>query len=146
MNAALEITTAPPPTSNAAEQAQAARSAASSAVPYAQILAQRSAKVARGLRRGQDQIALETLAGLSEDLEHFLKFLVLIVDYFPEHDASSTAIKDYKSRVLTIVEELQPSLADLDLVEVADAVEDDLVPALEDYQKLDALVQRALTP
>jgi hypothetical protein len=124
-----------------------ARRTAETAVPFANHIATRCSAIASGLRRGDDQAALAGLADASDDLEHFLKFLVLICDYTDAMDASaSTEVRTYREQLMEIVESLQPSLGHIDLVEVADALEDDLVPALRDYRRVDDLVQVALRP
>lgn len=142
MNTAQQASSTP--TGRPDAEIEAARNAASSAAPFAHTLAERCRGIARGLRQGQDQVALETLGDLSEDLEHFLKFLILVSDYFPQDSVAKDAVYAYKTRLLAVVEGIQPALSHMDLVEVADAVQEDLVVALQDYQQLDEQVQEAL--
>jgi hypothetical protein len=127
------------------EALRLARRTAETAVPFADQLAARCGAIAASLRRGEDHSALSALADATEDLEHFLKFLVLICDYVDPMDASaSTHVRTYRQQLIEVVESLQPSLGHLDLVEVADALEDDLVPMLRDYRQVDEGVQAAL--
>lgn len=122
-----------------------ARRAASSAMPYAEGLAGRYTAIAHSLRDGHDAEALEALGDSTEDLEHFLAFLVLVQDAVAANDpGSSVAVRDYHEHIVGILEGLQPALGYADLVEVADALEDDLVPSLREYRALDTNVQSAL--
>lgn len=120
-------------------------SAARQVEPFlAQLIAKYDEVVAQ-LRRGKDSDALLTLGELTDDLEYFLKFLVLVHDYVEAVDApASIAVRTYRERLLSVIESIEPALGDSDLVEVADALEDDLVPALAAYSKLDAAVKQAL--
>lgn len=122
-----------------------ARRAAGSALPFADVLAQGYLDIANALRDGADKKALEELGASTEELEHFLAFLVLIQDVVAAKDPDgAVAVRDYHERILGIIEGLQPALGFADLVEVADTLEDDLVPSLRDYRELDTTVQSAL--
>ena len=122
-----------------------ARRAAGSALPFADVLARGYLDIANALRDGADKKALEDLGASTEELEHFLAFLVLIQDVVGAKDPEgAVAVRDYHERILGIIEGLQPALGFADLVEVADTLEDDLVPSLRDYRELDTTVQSAL--
>lgn len=128
-----------------AQELMFAQRAASTALPYADDLAARYAAIASSLRDGRDNEALVALGDSTDDLEHFLAFLVLIQDCVAANDpGSSVAVRDYHEHIVGIIEGLQPALGYADLVEVADALEDDLVPSLRDYRALDPNVQSAL--
>lgn len=128
-----------------AEELQFARKAATCAMPYADELAGRYASIACSLRDGRDRDALADLGASTDDLEHFLTFLVLIQDVVGEVDPpSAVAVRDYHEHIVGIIEGLQPALGYADLVEVADALEDDLVPSLREYRSIDTCVQSAL--
>ena len=130
------------PTSEAVRLAQRT---AETAVPFADQLATRYGAIAASLRRGEDHAALSALGEASDDLEHFLKFLVLICDYVDPMDAAaSNHIRTYQQQLIEVVESLQPSLGHVDLVEVADALEDDLAPMLRDYRQVDDGVRASL--
>jgi hypothetical protein len=127
------------------EELEFARKAASCALPYVDTLAGRYAAIASSLRDGHDKDALAELGASTDDLEHFLAFLVLIQDAVGEVDPpSAVALRDYHEHIVGILEGLQPALGYADLVEVADALEDDLVPSLRDYRSIDTSVQSAL--
>lgn len=127
------------------EELEFARKAASCALPYADTLAGRYATIASSLRDGHDRDALADLGESTDDLEHFLTFLVLIQDAVGEVDPpSAIALRDYHEHIVGIIEGLQPALGYADLVEVADALEDDLVPSLREYRSIDTCVQSAL--
>jgi hypothetical protein len=122
-----------------------AQRAASAALPYADALAGRYAGIATSLRDGRDNEALADLGASTDDLEAFLAFLVLIQDCVATNDLPrSVAVRDYHEHLVEILEGLQPALGHADLVEVADALEDDLVPSLREYRALDSHVQTAL--
>jgi hypothetical protein len=128
-----------------AEELLHARRAATAALPYADGLAGRYAAIASDLRDGRDVDALQALGESTEDLEHFLAFLVLVQDAVAANDpGGSLAVRDYHEHIVGILEGLQPALGYADLVEVADALEDDLVPSLREYRALDTNVQSAL--
>jgi hypothetical protein len=127
------------------EGVRLAQRTAETAVPFADQLAARYGAIAESLRRGEDNAALCALGEASDDLECFLKFLVLICDYVDPMDATaSNHVRTYQQQLIEVVESLQPSLGHADLVEVADALEDDLAPMLRDYRQVDDGVQRAL--
>ncbi len=129
------------------EELEIALRAARSALPFADLLAGRYVDIVANLRSGHDERALIALGDSTADLEDFLAFLVLIVDMVSEQDPrGGRAIRDYRERLVGILEALQPALGHVDLVEVADALEDDLIPSLRDYRALDASVQSALAP
>jgi hypothetical protein len=135
-----------PNESDVAEGIRLARRTAETAVPFADQLAARCGAIAASLRRGEDHSALSALAEATDDLEHFLKFLVLICDYLDPMDTTvSSHVRRYRQQLFEIVESLQPSLGHADLVEVADALEDDLVATLRDYRQIDDAVQSALS-
>ncbi|MBK6916412.1 MAG: hypothetical protein IPH07_03330 [Deltaproteobacteria bacterium] len=129
------------------EESLFAQRAAAGALPYADLLAGRMAEIATALRDGRDQAALAALGDSTDDLEHFLRFLLLIQDSVGERSPDqSLAVRDYHEHILGILEGLQPALGHADLVEVADTLEDDLAPSLRSYRDLDAAVQSALSP
>lgn len=122
-----------------------ARRAAGSALPFADVLAKRYLDIATTMRDGADGPALDQLGASTDELEHFLAFLVLIQDVVARTDPNGAVlVRDYHERILGIIEGLQPALGFADLVEVADTLEDDLVPSLRDYRELDTTVQSAL--
>ncbi|MFO0635119.1 MAG: hypothetical protein U0168_19920 [Nannocystaceae bacterium] len=124
-----------------------AREAARGALPYADLIAGRFIDIAGALRDGRDQEALLALSDSADDLEHFLRFLVLVQDSLVAASPDDgTAVRDYHERIVTILEALQPALGHADFVEVADALEDDLAPSLRSYRNLDAAVRAALAP
>ncbi len=128
-----------------AEELKFAQRAATTALPYADALAGRYAAIATSLRDGRDNEALVALGDSTDDLEHFLAFLVLIQDAVAANDpGGEVAVRDYHEHIVGILEGLQPALGYADLVEVADALEDDLVPSLRDYRALDTNIQSAL--
>ncbi len=127
------------------EELEFARRAASTAMPYADALAGRYASIASSLRDGHDDLALAALGASTDDLEHFLAFLVLVQDAVEAGEpGSGVAVRDYHEHIVGILEGLQPALGHADLVEVADALEDDLVPSLREYRALDTTIQSAL--
>jgi len=122
-----------------------AREAAEGAGPFLHVLVGRYGQVVDGLRSGRDQQALHTLAALVDELEHFVRFLVLIQDQVALVDTgTSKALNTYRHKLLRIIESIEPALADVDLVEVADALEDDLLPALHAYANIDGAVRAAV--
>jgi hypothetical protein len=127
------------------DQTTIARRAATGALPFADLLAGKYVDIAGALRDGHDGDALDALGASTEELEHFLAFLVLIQDIVAQRDPNGAVlVRDYHERILGIIEGLQPALGFADLVEVADTLEDDLVPSLRDYRELDTTVQMAL--
>lgn len=125
--------------------ASIAQRAAGSALPFAELLAGHYTKIAFALRDGRDREALDDLGASTDELEHFLAFLVLIQDVVGSKDPKGAVlVRDYHEHILGIIEGLQPALGSADLVEVADTLEDDLVPSLRDYRELDTTVQSAL--
>jgi hypothetical protein len=127
------------------ENVAIARKAAANAGPYVNHLVGQYNRVCSDLRSGRDTDALRALGALTEDLETFLKFLVLINDYVSAVDPrASKTVSSYRERLLGVIESIEPALADVDLVEVADAIEDDLVPALAEYHQFDAVVRRTI--
>lgn len=131
---------------SSAQEFEIALRAARSALPFADLLAGRYADIVAQLRGGQDDRALIALGDSTADLEDFLAFLVLIADMVADQDArGGRALGEYRDRLVGILEALQPALGHVDLVEVADALEDDLIPSLRDYRALDASVQSALS-
>jgi len=97
------------------------------------------------LRAGRDAEALTSLGSLAEELEYFLRFLVLIHDFVDAVDPQASAnVRDYRTRLLGIVESIEPALSEIDLVEVADALEDDLIPTLAEYRDFDDAVMLAV--
>ncbi len=125
--------------------ASIAQRAAGSALPFAELLAGKYLDIALALRDGRDHEALDALGASTDELHHFLAFLVLIRDVVGTNDPEgAVAVRDYHERILGVIEGLQPALGFADLVEVADTLEDDLVPSLRDYRELDTTVQSAL--
>lgn len=122
-----------------------ARSAARTAGPFVEHLSGRYRAVVEGLRTGRDAEALTSLGNLADELEHFLRFLVLIHDFVESADPRASAnVLDYRSRLLGVVESIEPALSEIDLVEVADALEDDLIPTLAAYRDFDDAVMHAV--
>ena len=126
-------------------QLRFARDAASSAMAFADRLAAHYTDIALWLRGGNDSEALHALGESTEDLEHFFTFLVLVSELIAAGDAETgQALVDYRDRLVDVVESMQPALSHIDLVEVADTLEDDLVPSLRDYRDLDDTVRSVL--
>jgi len=139
----------PPPAAAAAADAlesghALAVSAASVAWPFAEQIAHRCASIVHGLRAGLDEDALDALTLTTVDLEHFLTFLVLLDEWVTGEGGLRGQLLAYRQRVLGVVESIQPALGEIDLVEVADALESDLIPSLRDYVDLDEDVREAL--
>lgn len=125
----------------------AALAATSSAVPFAQLLERRLSAQVEQLRQGDDGAALNALGETTKDMGEFLTYLVLMSDCisgFAPHVHQS--ILDYRLRVMTALASLNPALGDLDLVEVADTIEQDVVRALAEYPKLHAELLGVLSP
>lgn len=122
-----------------------ARSAATTAAPYALQLAHQFSAMADQLRVGEDAKALAELGTSAADLEHFMTFLVFASEML-EHSAPDTSaeIESYRKKLLTIISGLEPALADLDLVEVADTLEHDVASSLTAYEALHPAVENAL--
>jgi len=122
-----------------------ARSAARTAGPFLNHLSGRYRDIVAGLRNGRDAEALLSLSETADDLEHFIRFLVLIDDFVePADPQASTEVRDYRNRILRVVESIEPALGDVDLVEVADALEDDLIPTLGEYRRFDDAILLAV--
>lgn len=123
----------------------AARNAARTARPFVDHLSGRYRQVIEGLRNGRDAEALLSLSDLADDLEHFFRFLILIHEFVDAADPQASAnVLDYQNRLLGVVESIEPALGDVDLVEVADALEDDLIPTLTEYRNFDQSVLLAI--
>lgn len=124
-----------------------ARSAAESAPSFVDVLCARYSSIADHLRRGNDADALMDLGASTEELHSFLEFLILTGECMrPLDPDAATALATYQDRLVETLESIQPALGHRDLVEVADALEDDLVPVLQEYRGLDDVVRDALTP
>jgi hypothetical protein len=138
----------PLPAAAAADAPESGRalavSAASVAWPFAEQIAHRCASIVHGLRAGLDEDALDALTLTTVDLEHFLTFLVLLDEWVTGEGGLRGQLLAYRQRVLGVVESIQPALGEIDLVEVADALESDLIPSLRDYINLDEDVREAL--
>lgn len=119
---------------------QAAKEATESALPFVEWLMQRFSKVAHQLRAGDDLDAMGKIAGLSSDLKDFFQYTFLIEDI----QSATTELQAYRKRLSQIVETLNPALDNLDLVEVADIVEHDILPALADYGPLHDQISASL--
>jgi hypothetical protein len=127
------------------EPKRLAMRAAEIAVPFADLVAASCADVASSLRRGEDHGAMTSLTESTVDLEDFLKFLVLIRDFVADLDAGvGEQINAYQRRLMTIIEGLQQPLGSMDFVEIADTLDEDLVPCLRGYRELDGSVQAAV--
>jgi hypothetical protein len=123
-----------------------AQDAAETALPFADHLAKRCALIAEALRQGQDDDALHDLGITTSDLQDFLTFLTLMIEIagdLGQHTASGL-IEGYRDRLVKVLETISPALEEVDLVEVADAIDDDLVPSLEEYRDVDDTIQDAL--
>ena len=118
------------------EAIEMARSLTASALPFAGVLIGRFNKMIEGLRRGEDSDALAGLGDSAKDLEQFLTFIVLVAEIL-ENTSPGTfqQLTTFRERLLGAIEGLHPALADLDLVEVADTLEQDVVQSLSSYQE-----------
>lgn len=122
-----------------------ARQAAAQVHQFLAHLIREYQSVVEALHAGAESQGMAKLARLTDDLEHFLQFQILIHDYVNVTDSSiANAIDQYRAKLIAIISGIEPALADLDMIEIADALEDDLLPALRNYERLDAPVQRAL--
>lgn len=122
-----------------------ARSAAESAAPYAELLANNFTGMAELLRNGEDSEALTALGKGAEDLEHFMTFLVMVGDMIEGSAPDTSAnVETYRKRLLNVFGTLEPALNELDLVEVADTLEHDLANSLNQYKDLHPSVEVAL--
>lgn len=119
---------------------QAAKEAAESALPFVEWLMQRFSKVAHQLRVGEDVDAMKKIAGLSYDLKDFFQYTFLIEDV----QSVTTELQAYRRRLSQIVETINPALDNLDMVEIADIVEHDVLPALADYGPLHDQISASL--
>lgn len=133
-----------PPTATAEDgPTDFAYRAARSALPFAKGLAGECARIVSHLRRGDDRLALSALTDLLEEAGHFLQFLILIEEFV---DGPDIPLTDYRTRLTRGIEGIGPALAHQDLVEVADAIDEDLRAMLSEYAQFDAAIQRALHP
>jgi hypothetical protein len=123
----------------------AALAATTSAVPFAQLIERRLSSQVEKLRLGDDGAALNELGDTTRDIGEFLTYLVLMSDCIGEisPDVHQT-ILDYRLRIMGALASLNPALGDLDLVEVADTIEQDVVGALSAYPTLHSELVAAL--
>lgn len=114
----------------------AAAQAVQSAYPFAQLIYQKFSEMSGALRDGNDQDALFSLSDSTKDLSDFFQFVILVREILKDHFTLPELQKDlesYQDRLLSGIESLNPALSDLDLVEVADIIEHDILPTLDDY-------------
>ncbi len=122
-----------------------AREAASQAAAFAERLAAIYETIAAGIRAGQDVDALDVLAQSVDEMEYFLQFLILVGDHLGDNTTVLEKLQGYREELVEILEGLQPALGHVDLVEIADALEDDLVPSLRLYEEeLNASIMAAI--
>jgi hypothetical protein len=115
----------------------AALAATTSAIPFAQLLER--------LRMGDDGAALNDLGDTTREIGEFLTYLVLMSDCIGELSPDvHQHILDYRMRIMSALASLNPALGDLDLVEVADTIEQDVVGALGAYPNLHTELVAAL--
>lgn len=119
---------------------EAAREATQSALPFVEWLMQRFSKIVHQIRSGDDLDAMDRIAALTGDLGDFFQYTFLIEDL----QATKAELQAYRTRLATILETINPALNDLDLVEVADIVEHDVLPALADYSPLHEQISASL--
>lgn len=119
---------------------QAARDATQSALPFVEWLMQRFSKVVHQIRSGNDLDAMERIAGLSSDLKDFFQYTILMQDL----RSPAANLAAYRERLSKLLDSMNPALDNLDLVEVADIVEHDVLPALADYGPLHDEILAAL--
>lgn len=117
--------------------------AAQSALPFATGLGNECARIVAQLRRGDDRLALSALTDILEEVGHFLQFLILIEEFV---DGPQIPLASYRQRLTAGIEGIGPSLAHQDLVEVADAIDEDLRALLAEYAQFDAAIQECLRP
>jgi hypothetical protein len=115
----------------------AALAATTSAVPFAQLIERRLNSQVEKLRLGDDGAALNDLGDTTREIGEFLTYLVLMSDCIGEISPQvHQQILDYRMRMMSALASLNPALGDLDLVEVADTIEQDVVGALLAYPSL----------
>ena len=123
----------------------AARSASESALGYIDHLMRRYDQMVERLRRGDDSVALDELAASTTSLNDFLTYLVLSSECVKEAQPELyVSLLSYRRDLMRVIESLNPALGDLDLVEVADTIEQDLSPQLRAYDDLHENLQQAL--
>lgn len=101
---------------------------------------QRFSKVVHQIRSGNDVDAMERMAGLSSDLKDFFQYTFLMEDL----RSPAPSLVAYRDRLSKLLDSINPALDNLDLVEVADIVEHDVLPALADYGSLHDEILAAL--
>lgn len=132
-----------PPT--AEDPTAVALSAANSALPFAELLVNRFSAMSEDLRSGNDSEALTRLSDSAQDLEDFLTYCVLISEIIAKDETKLVSeIGAYRDRLVKAVDALNPALSDLDFVEVADTLEQDVVASLVDYRSIHESIVRTL--
>jgi hypothetical protein len=123
----------------------AALAATESAMPFAAQLEKRLRAQVEKLRVGDDGTALNDLGDTTRDIGEFLTYLVLLCDCVSEiaPDVHQNVL-DYRHRVMTALASLNPALSDLDLVEVADTIEEDIAGAIAQYPAIHSQLVHAL--
>ncbi len=127
---------------NPQEYIELLRDTSTRATAFAAFVAERAADCAGLIRSGQDQAAFGSLATLSGHLQDFLSYLILAAEALPP--AAQRMVHDLRDRILDAIAPMHGCLEEGDLVELADAIELDLVPALGSYEDLATTVHGAL--
>ncbi len=112
------------------------------AAAFAAYVAERAMACAGLIRTGQDQAAFGSLATLSGHLQDFLSYLILAAEALPAEAQGD--LHTLRDRILDAIAPMHGNLESGDLVELADAIEFDLVPALVAYEGLATAVHGAL--
>lgn len=115
-------------------QIEAAREAVACALPFAEFLAGRFIALVDQLRQGNDGPALAGIGESTEELHHFLQYLILVGEVAEGRNTTvGTKVADYRKSLTNTIQSLEPALHGLDLVEVADTLELDIVRSIEAY-------------
>lgn len=125
----------------------AAVQATESALPFVEWLMQRFNKIGHDLRSGDDKDGLVQIEGIAKDLEDFFQYTFLISEMCTpsdEKDSLSTQLEDYRKKLKSILESINPALDNLDLVEVADIIEHEILPTLVDYAPIHDQISKSL--
>lgn len=125
----------------------AAVQATESALPFIEWLMQRFNKIGHDLRSGDDKDGLEQIEGIAKDLEDFFQYTFLISDMCaPSGESNDLAaqLEAYRNKLKSILESINPALDNLDLVEVADIIEHEILPALVEYAPIHDTISSSL--
>ncbi len=132
-------------TSPNSQHLAAAREAVACALPFPEFLANRFVQLADKLRRGDDAPALLGIGESTEELHHFLEYLILVGEVAHDHDPTlGSQVAAYRSGLTNTIQALEPALGGLDLVEVADTLELDVVRSIEAYAEIHEPLREAL--